>query len=388
MASRLPGVEPRARQRHRCDETERERGDGHEAGRSEVCVSEARHRSRSQSPRERKTDDVQHLKRNRQDRRSREYAEPGSQWQPRRPCGRRGHACADRPHRKPRGRDEESDAGVQRHSPRHDDDPVGLDPREDEHEPGSAAGCVADGCSPVVVESRQAARRETGEEMECRSRHHPAQSLGGGVLRDDSTRCPSRDPRSAPSGTRARSTSGTATSAIAIAKPATSPARRCSARARVRSGRTAIRIACEASTTTMKTPYAAKKPSVSSVRPNSRAITTPAIADSAVTTSAEVAVSAALLREPRPGESVRLRTDAEGYAPCRTTVSGQAARSTNFAASSATSTRAAPCSSRGPTASWARTSRTAWSSSERRSMRSCARTRAVPSTTSRTYAIG
>ena len=58
---------------------------------------------------------------------------------------------------------------------------------------------------------------------------------------------------------------------------------------------------------------AAKKPSVSSVRPNSRAMTTPITAANPLTTSSDAAVSAALPSEPRPGpgESVRLRTDAE-----------------------------------------------------------------------------
>ena len=79
---------------------------------------------------------------------------------------------------------------------------------------------------------------------------------------------------------------------------------------------------------TTNTPYAAKNPSVCSVRPNSRAMTTPITAAKPLTTSSEVAVSAALARDPRPDDSVRLATDAEAYGPCRTTPSGQAARST------------------------------------------------------------
>ena len=90
-------------------------------------------------------------------------------------------------------------------------------------------------------------------------------------------------------------------------------------------------MACAAVTTTTKTPYAAKNPSVSSVLPNSRAMSTPTSAANPLTTISEVAVSAAEPREPRPGESVRLRIDAEAYGPCRTTLSGQAPRSTTSA---------------------------------------------------------
>ena len=78
---------------------------------------------------------------------------------------------------------------------------------------------------------------------------------------------------------------------------------------------------------TTKSPYAASRPSVSAERPNSRAITTPMPAAIADTMRKEPAVSAPLAIEPRPTESVRLLTDAEAYAPCRTTVSGQDARS-------------------------------------------------------------
>ena len=90
-------------------------------------------------------------------------------------------------------------------------------------------------------------------------------------------------------------------------------------------------MACDAVTTTTKTPYAAKNPSVSSVRPNSRAMSTPTSAAKPLTTRREVAVRAAEPSEPRPDESVRLLTDAEAYGPCRTTLSGQAPRSTTSA---------------------------------------------------------
>src|SRR5579859_1399241 len=70
-------------------------------------------------------------------------------------------------------------------------------------------------------------------------------------------------------------------------------------------------MAFAASTTTTKTPYEAKNPSVWALRPNSRASTTPTIAASPVCTASATAVTAPLPREPRPGETVRLLTDAE-----------------------------------------------------------------------------
>ena len=65
----------------------------------------------------------------------------------------------------------------------------------------------------------------------------------------------------------------------------------------------------------MKTPYAAKKPSVSAVRPKSRAMITPTTAARPVWTASATAVTAPVAREPSPDESVRLLTDAEAYAP-------------------------------------------------------------------------
>ena len=87
-----------------------------------------------------------------------------------------------------------------------------------------------------------------------------------------------------------------------------------------------MRIAEAAITMTIETPYAASSPSVSSERPNSRAITTPIAAAATETTRNDDAVSAPVASEPRPDEPIRLRTDAEAYAPCRTTPSGQRAR--------------------------------------------------------------
>ena len=87
-----------------------------------------------------------------------------------------------------------------------------------------------------------------------------------------------------------------------------------SARARASAGSTTIRIAVAARARTTKTPYAAKKPSVSAVRPNSRAMITPTTAARPACTASATAVTAPVARDPRPVETVRLLTDAEAYA--------------------------------------------------------------------------
>ena len=61
----------------------------------------------------------------------------------------------------------------------------------------------------------------------------------------------------------------------------------------------------------MNTPYAAKKPSVSAVRPSSRAMITPTTAARPVCTASANAVTAPVAREPRPFEALRFSTDAE-----------------------------------------------------------------------------
>ena len=65
----------------------------------------------------------------------------------------------------------------------------------------------------------------------------------------------------------------------------------------------------------MNTPYEAKNPSVSAVRPSSRAMITPTTAASPVCTASARAVTAPVARDPCPVEAVRLLTDAEAYAP-------------------------------------------------------------------------
>ena len=61
----------------------------------------------------------------------------------------------------------------------------------------------------------------------------------------------------------------------------------------------------------MNTPYAAKNPSVSAVRPSSRAMITPTTAARPVWTAIASAVTAPVAREPRPADAVRFSTDAE-----------------------------------------------------------------------------
>ncbi len=204
----------------------------------------------------------------------------------------------------------------------------------------------------------------------------PPQGIGTRVLRDRRTRA-SEEVGDLPRGDLAETSTGAAIDVRAMANPAIVPARRRSSRARARVGSTAIRIDWAAIVITMKTPYAAKNPSVSSVRPNSCAMRTPTTAANPETTSVEAAVSAALAAEPAPDESVRLLTDAEAYGPCRTTPSGQAPRSTISVTTSETSTRVARSSSRAPTASWARISPTRCASSARPSTHSYAPPRAA-----------
>ena len=70
----------------------------------------------------------------------------------------------------------------------------------------------------------------------------------------------------------------------------------------------------------MKTPYAAKNPSVSAVRPSSRAMTTPTTAASPDWTASASAVTAPDASDPRPVEAVRLPTDAEAYGSRQSTM--------------------------------------------------------------------
>ena len=63
------------------------------------------------------------------------------------------------------------------------------------------------------------------------------------------------------------------------------------------------------------TPYDAKKPSVSAVRPKSRAMMTPTTAARPVCTASATAVTAPLPSEPSPDETVRLATIRGSYAP-------------------------------------------------------------------------
>ena len=103
----------------------------------------------------------------------------------------------------------------------------------------------------IVVERGEAARREPREEMRDRRRDEPAERVGADVLRWRPSPSPSADLRSLPRRPRRRAADGSETTASAVAKPATAPASRRSARARASEGSTATRIACDASTTTM-----------------------------------------------------------------------------------------------------------------------------------------
>ena len=75
------------------------------------------------------------------------------------------------------------------------------------------------------------------------------------------------------------------------------------------------RIAFAASTTTIKAPYAAKKPSVTGPRPNWRPSTMPTTAASPVWTASATPVIRPLPSEPSPVEGVGLLIDTEAYAP-------------------------------------------------------------------------
>jgi hypothetical protein len=69
----------------------------------------------------------------------------------------------------------------------------------------------------------------------------------------------------------------------------------------------------------MNTAYAAKKPSVSAVRPSSRAMITPTTAASPDWTASATAVTAPDASDPSPVEAVALPTDGEAYGPRHTT---------------------------------------------------------------------
>ena len=105
--------------------------------------------------------------------------------------------------------------------------------------------------------------------------------------------------------------SGTATMPTASAYDAVSDESRPASRALASDGRTVTRTAVAASARTMNTPYAAKKPSVSAVRPSFRAMTTPTTAASPVCTAIPTAVTAPVASEPSPVRVVGFRTDAK-----------------------------------------------------------------------------
>ena len=105
------------------------------------------------------------------------------------PLARRPHGGARhrRPLRSPRERDQRNEQADERgdgHASRHSDDPFGVRAREDVHEAGRAPEGVPERRRAVVVECREGARHETGEEMCDPGWNDPAQRLGAGVTRD------------------------------------------------------------------------------------------------------------------------------------------------------------------------------------------------------------
>ena len=73
------------------------------------------------------------------------------------------------------------------------------------------------------------------------------------------------------------------------------------------------RTAVAASASTMNTPYAAKNPSVSAVRPSLRAMITPTTAARPVCTAIPSAVTAPVAQRPESGRSCTLPHGREAY---------------------------------------------------------------------------
>ena len=101
----------------------------------------------------------------------------------------------------------------------------------------------------------------------------------------------------------------------ASAYDAVSDESRPASRALASDGRTVTRTAVAASARTMNTPYAAKKPSVSAVRPSFRAMTTPTTAASPVCTAIPTRRDGARRERTESGSSCRLPHRREAYGP-------------------------------------------------------------------------
>ena len=184
MARRALGADVRAGERNRRDEAERAARYRDERGCAEVRVDEARRGAGSLPAREREADDVEDLERERQRGPDDEDAEPIAKGRARRPHRVPRHPRTSREHRDPDQRHEKRDRAVQGHSPGDRDDPVRLDPGEDEREPRHAPGRVAERGDRVVVEGGEAAREHAGEEVGAGGRHDPAKGFRCRVVRD------------------------------------------------------------------------------------------------------------------------------------------------------------------------------------------------------------
>ena len=173
-----------ARQRDGRDEADRERRDAGESRGREVRVAEAGHRARPEASGERDRHDVRQLQRQRDRGRSREDPES-----PVEPLAGRPH-CGPRhrgPLRSPRERDqrhEQTDERGDGHAPRHGDDPVRIGAGDDVHEAGRASQGIAQGRRAVVVERRERARDETGEQVRDPRENDPAERVGAGITCD------------------------------------------------------------------------------------------------------------------------------------------------------------------------------------------------------------
>ena len=182
VAGGLARAEPRARQRDGGHDPERAGGHRHERRRGEIRVDEGRRGPLAEPRREREADHVQELERERQRRADGECAESRTQRRPARTHRSTRHPFLQGTYGEPDRRNGHGDRAVQGHSPGDGDDSVRLDAHDDERQPGDAPGRVADGRGRVVVERREAAGRERGEEMGDRRRADPEERVLRGVV--------------------------------------------------------------------------------------------------------------------------------------------------------------------------------------------------------------
>ena len=305
------GSRPVPGERHGGDQPERRGADADHGRRDQVRVAEARHGADALPGGDREADEVDRLERERERRARAELEEPRSD--PPQVCSRGSgrHLLASRAPPERCRHQRRREHCVERHSPRDRLRAVLVDAHQEEDEPGRASCDEGERRDDVVVQGRERAREQPRRELAETGDDHPRQRrrrrVDGGVGAESGQHLgdrPRRDHYHDQATARPRRRPAAAYDAV-------SDESRPASRARASGGSTVTRTAVAARASTMNTPYAAKNPSVSAVRPSLRAMTTPTTAARPVCTAIPSAVTAPVASDPSPAGVVRFRTEAK-----------------------------------------------------------------------------